>query len=418
MSEKKIIYLAGAIRGDDSYRDYYDKIIHITQKYAEIRTEISENYSITLPQYINEVYKQKIYQRDIIWINESDAIIAEVSGASTGVGYEIAYGMHVKKMPVLCLHSKNSKPSLMITQNKNKFIFIQEYNNPKDLEVYIKLFIQIIKKIDSIDERKILYKYFLKENKIEELSILNIEPYLINIIEKYRKNLEEERFKSPIEYFDEVIDFTDRKYVINFLLKSIILHKKWSDLKSQQLGTSFMSGVKSKIISVLANYNVTSISDIYEKIDVKKVGYEEEAFKKHLRAYRYIGLLYSPFNLKYGGTKLKDEIYLQSTLYEEIELISKTSKKHINPSIIFVTNYLLMLNKYLKKYGNEYLIETLLESEKEGWYQFIEYKDSDLIDEISIELFSHYDWFLELYDYLRNKSELFYEKYYSSYKLK
>ena len=45
----------------------------------------------------------EIFARDIAWIDQCDAVVAEVSMPSHGVGYEIAYARHQRRIPVICL---------------------------------------------------------------------------------------------------------------------------------------------------------------------------------------------------------------------------------------------------------------------------------------------------------------------------
>lgn len=45
---------------------------------------------------------KEIHDRDLDWINEADAVVAEVTNPSLGVGYEISYAVQNKK-PVLAL---------------------------------------------------------------------------------------------------------------------------------------------------------------------------------------------------------------------------------------------------------------------------------------------------------------------------
>ena len=47
--------------------------------------------------------EREIYERDMKWLLEADAVIAEVSNASLGVGYEIARAEMMQK-PLLCLY--------------------------------------------------------------------------------------------------------------------------------------------------------------------------------------------------------------------------------------------------------------------------------------------------------------------------
>ena len=56
---------------------------------------------------------QAIFSRDIKLIEECDAIVAEVSTPSLGVGYEICYGLQIGK-PILCLYKEGIKLSQMI----------------------------------------------------------------------------------------------------------------------------------------------------------------------------------------------------------------------------------------------------------------------------------------------------------------
>jgi hypothetical protein len=61
----------------------------------------------------------EILERDLIWLQEADLVIAEVSSPSLGVGYEIGKAEEYGKR-ILCLYQKNSsrKLSAMISGNK------------------------------------------------------------------------------------------------------------------------------------------------------------------------------------------------------------------------------------------------------------------------------------------------------------
>ena len=55
-----------------------------------------------------------VFQRDTAWIRDCEALIAEVSTPSHGVGFEIAYAMEHRK-PVLCCAREGVRVSAMIT---------------------------------------------------------------------------------------------------------------------------------------------------------------------------------------------------------------------------------------------------------------------------------------------------------------
>lgn len=70
-----------------------------------------------------------IYQRDVVWITESDLLVAEISTPSHGVGYEIGYALSLDK-PVLCLHQQGREISKMISGNPHPKLTLQSYTGP------------------------------------------------------------------------------------------------------------------------------------------------------------------------------------------------------------------------------------------------------------------------------------------------
>jgi nucleoside 2-deoxyribosyltransferase len=135
------IYFAGSIRGGRKDKELYLKIINLLEKYGKVLTEhIGDKTLSSLGE--NSLTDQKIYKRDMAWLNEADVMIAEVTTPSLGVGYEI--GKAEGQKPVLCLFREqhNKKLSAMISGNKN--IQVKRYKNLLDIE-------------------KILDKFFKKE---------------------------------------------------------------------------------------------------------------------------------------------------------------------------------------------------------------------------------------------------------------
>lgn len=68
----------------------------------------------------------EVYRRDMTWIESCDALIAEVSTPSHGVGYEIAYALSLGK-PVLCCHRAEATVSKMITGNDAEGLLVRAY---------------------------------------------------------------------------------------------------------------------------------------------------------------------------------------------------------------------------------------------------------------------------------------------------
>ncbi len=70
----------------------------------------------------------EVYQRDVAWIQACDAVIAEVSTPSHGVGYEIAYALNLGK-PVLCCYHHGAKVSKMIVGNDSPGLVVRPYQD-------------------------------------------------------------------------------------------------------------------------------------------------------------------------------------------------------------------------------------------------------------------------------------------------
>ncbi len=70
----------------------------------------------------------EVYRRDTGWIDESQALVAEVSTPSHGVGYEISYALERGK-PVLCLYRRGVRVSKMLTGNTMQGLHVSEYGD-------------------------------------------------------------------------------------------------------------------------------------------------------------------------------------------------------------------------------------------------------------------------------------------------
>jgi 2'-deoxynucleoside 5'-phosphate N-hydrolase len=122
------VYFAGSIRGGEPDREWFQQLIHYIKQYAQVMTEHSFDFS-----YDEEIKKDDvwIYTTDMGWLRESDALIAEVTAPSLGVGYEIAKAEEWG-IPVLMLYrdSPNRAPSAMLNGNKN--LPMITYNEKKE----------------------------------------------------------------------------------------------------------------------------------------------------------------------------------------------------------------------------------------------------------------------------------------------
>jgi hypothetical protein len=78
-----------------------------------------------------QVNPRDVYERDVAWIRACDALVAEVSTPSHGVGYEVAYALGIDK-PVLCVYREGQSISKMLTGNSHPLIFLRSYHTPEE----------------------------------------------------------------------------------------------------------------------------------------------------------------------------------------------------------------------------------------------------------------------------------------------
>lgn len=88
---------------------------------------------------------EEVYTRDINWINTSDALIAEVSTPSHGVGYEISHALG-REIPVFCCYREDKRVSKMLTGNTNPFLRVDHYRSSAEA---VELVTDFIANIDT-----------------------------------------------------------------------------------------------------------------------------------------------------------------------------------------------------------------------------------------------------------------------------
>jgi nucleoside 2-deoxyribosyltransferase len=133
-----IIYCAGPIRGNTTYQENYSEIVRIVESIGHTAlSEVSSKFSSSIP-----LNAKQIYTRDIKWIDGSKLLIAEVSGPSLGVGFEISYALFVKKIPVLAVYQEQAQQiSSMIAGCIDPKLEVKKYSNVDDLTSIVKNFI-------------------------------------------------------------------------------------------------------------------------------------------------------------------------------------------------------------------------------------------------------------------------------------
>jgi nucleoside 2-deoxyribosyltransferase len=143
-----IVYCAGAIKGDTAYQINYVEMIRFVESMNNTAlAELNGKFKFSIPLSDNQ-----IYTRDIKWIDGSELMIAEISGPSLGVGFEISYALFQKEIPVLALVSSDVKKiSAMISGCNSELLTVKRYKNVEDMQNIIS---DYFKNLEQYSDRK------------------------------------------------------------------------------------------------------------------------------------------------------------------------------------------------------------------------------------------------------------------------
>lgn len=127
-----LVYFSAAIRGDVIAKKVVTELINYIQN--DLRVLVlsqhvgAEDPKQSLLKFLRAdpeklspaEFESLVEEQDTEWVNECTHLVAEVSGASTGVGVEIGHARlkHLLGYPpakILCLYKSGSQPSAMIT---------------------------------------------------------------------------------------------------------------------------------------------------------------------------------------------------------------------------------------------------------------------------------------------------------------
>ncbi|MBI3173609.1 MAG: nucleoside 2-deoxyribosyltransferase [Chloroflexi bacterium] len=118
------IYFACSITGGREFESVYQMFVSaLAADGHEIPTFGLAQPGVTDEAHLEPVF---VYERDTAWIRGCDALIAEVSVPSHGVGYEVGYALALEK-PVLCLAREGRMVSKMITGNQHPLLWVKFY---------------------------------------------------------------------------------------------------------------------------------------------------------------------------------------------------------------------------------------------------------------------------------------------------
>ena len=122
------IYFAGSIRGAEADKPRFKRFIEHLSGHGKVLTEHSFDFN-----YAEEIRQDdhEIYELDKGWLKDADALVAEVSSPSLGVGYEIGRVEAMGK-PILCLYGRQEGQRLSAMIGGNRKLMIVEYDREEE----------------------------------------------------------------------------------------------------------------------------------------------------------------------------------------------------------------------------------------------------------------------------------------------
>ena len=125
------IYFSCSLTGGRKDEGVYAVIVdHLQEAGHEVLTAHLARPEVMARERV--VQPRQVFRRDIDWIVTCDALVAEVSTPSHGVGYEIAIALGLGR-PVLCCYRQGTPVSKMILGNDSPTICVVEYQQMDEL---------------------------------------------------------------------------------------------------------------------------------------------------------------------------------------------------------------------------------------------------------------------------------------------
>jgi nucleoside 2-deoxyribosyltransferase len=133
------IYFSCSITGGRDEEKTYQKLVQTLEENGHIipTAHLSTPQVVELEEVIDPV---ETFIRDMKWLREADAIVAEVSTPSHGVGYEIATALNLNK-PVFCCFQRQKRVSKIITGNTSPTLVLAPYTSDEEAVGLLKQFL-------------------------------------------------------------------------------------------------------------------------------------------------------------------------------------------------------------------------------------------------------------------------------------
>ena len=145
------IYFSCAITGGRADQPVYQLICDaLTASGCQVLTAHLAHADVMT--YETSVAPEAVFQRDSAWVEACDALVAEVSTPSHGVGYEIALALCLNK-PTLCLYRQGRPVSKMLLGNTHPRISVRSYRSDDDVHHSLLVFLSEARRLGTLSSQ-------------------------------------------------------------------------------------------------------------------------------------------------------------------------------------------------------------------------------------------------------------------------
>ena len=126
------IYFSGSISGGRAYEAIYQHLVaHLqAQGHEVLSAHVADPDALAREK---DLPPRAVFERDVNWVEECGALVAEVSTPSLGVGYEYGLAVQLGK-PVLCVYRSGLRMSKMVTGNPAPNLMVVTYSSEAELD--------------------------------------------------------------------------------------------------------------------------------------------------------------------------------------------------------------------------------------------------------------------------------------------
>lgn len=132
------IYFAGSITGGRQQASTYVAIIAELRSHGRVLTEhVGDSHLDGAGETALDA--QEIFLRDVAWVDTSDALVADVTVPSLGVGYEIGRA-EARGIPVLALFDRSSGRKLSAMVSGNAAVRTMDYATAEEAQACVRAY--------------------------------------------------------------------------------------------------------------------------------------------------------------------------------------------------------------------------------------------------------------------------------------